>query len=85
MCRALVFMSHRHLLVCALLLGVAAVLLFVPPVLLLAELMGISALSVQHFALLKGIWAGVVAAMMVATMLAIVGSENRAVSAGAGQ
>ncbi len=83
--RVLIFMSHRNLLICGLVLGVTAALLFVPPVLLVAQVMGISVLSVQHFALVKGIWAGVVAAMMVATMLAIVAIENRAVAAGAEQ
>ncbi len=66
------FMARRNLLVCALLLGLMSVLLFVPPVLLLTELLGIPEFTAAHFALLKGFWAGLVAAGMVAVMLGIV-------------
>lgn len=70
--RCLEFMARRHLLVCALLLGLASALLFVPPTVLLAEILGISAFSAQHFAIVKAVWAGIVAAVMVVVMISIV-------------
>ncbi|MFT5576452.1 MAG: hypothetical protein ACI89D_001977 [Bermanella sp.] len=66
------FMAQRHLAVCALMLGLLSALLFVPPMLLLTQVLEISTFSAQHFAVVKGIWAGIVAAAMVVAMLSIV-------------
>lgn len=66
------FMARRHLAVCALLLGLLSAVLFVPPTLLLTEALSISALSAEQFAVVKALWAGVVAAVMVVAMISIV-------------
>ncbi len=66
------FMARRHLVACALLLGLMSVLVFVPPVLLMTELLGIAEFTPAHFALFKGFWAGLVAAGMVVVMQGIV-------------
>lgn len=52
-----------------LVLGLIAALLFVPPALLALSLAGIEALTPLQFALLKGAWAGVLAACIVVPML----------------
>lgn len=66
------FMARRHLAVCALLLGLLSAVLFVPPILLLTEIFSISAFSSTHFAIVKALWAGLVAAAMVVAMVSIV-------------
>lgn len=66
------FMASRNLAVCALLLGVMSAVIFVPPMLIVFELFSISTFSAQHFAIIKGLWAGLVAAGMVVAMVNIV-------------
>ena len=66
------FMARRHLVASAALLAVFAALVFVPPILLMLQVVGISSLAPAHFALLKGVWAGLMAAAMVVPMIAIV-------------
>lgn len=66
------FMARRHLLASAALLALFAALVFVPPILLMLQIVGVSSLAPAHFALFKGVWAGLMAAAMVVPMIAIV-------------
>ncbi len=74
---ALAFLANRNLIVCALILAVIATMVFVPAVVLIFKVLGVTALLPQQFAVFKGIWAGVLSGVMVVPMLCVVGFSER--------